>query len=60
MGGVTIRISKIGVSKNKLFYICSNKSCKNIFIDRCESINEIELATRREGGVKDIHQKIER
>lgn len=42
------------MSKNKLFYICDDKSCKNTFIDLCKFINDIKLAIEGREDVNNI------
>jgi hypothetical protein len=42
------------MSKNKLFYICDDKSCKYTFIDLCKSINDIKLAIEGREDVNNI------
>jgi hypothetical protein len=49
-------ISELDASKNKLLYICDDKSCDNTFIDWCKSIKNIELATKVREGASDIDQ----
>jgi len=52
--GLAVKIYETNTSKNKLFYICDDKSCKNTFIDLCKFINDIKLAIEGREDVNNI------